>query len=189
MKDYKRLTQYMQVGNNIVAIQPQRKERIQLYIDRLFELEDKIESGEIVDRNAYLDYLMSTKNVSEVTDKEIEFFAKHNARVREYVDAEIARLTAELAALQKRLKNAVELPCKVGDAIFYVQYFCDYKGCDSTTQQFCCGCKEMIERERKNEKYVICQKPFELKDFQEIGKKYFLDSTAAESRLVELKGE
>ena len=50
MKDYKRLTQYMQVGNNIVAIQPQRKERIQLYIDRLFELEDKIERGELCDR-------------------------------------------------------------------------------------------------------------------------------------------
>lgn len=50
VKDYKRLTQYMQVGNNIVAIQPQRKERIQLYIDRLFELEDKIENGELCDR-------------------------------------------------------------------------------------------------------------------------------------------
>ena len=188
MKDYKRLTQYMQVGNNIVAIQPQRKERIQLYIDRLFELEDKIESGEIVDRNAYLDYLMSTKNVSEVTDKEIEFFAKHNARVREYVDAEIARLTAELAALQKRLKNAVELPCKVGDAIFYVQYFCDYKGCDSETQQFCCGCKEMLEREKRKEKYVICEKSFALKDFEKIGKKYFTTRKAAEARLAELQG-
>lgn len=50
MKDYKRLTQYMQVGNKTVAIQPQRKERIQLYIDRLFELEDKIESGELCER-------------------------------------------------------------------------------------------------------------------------------------------
>ena len=45
MSEYKRLTSYMQVGDKIVAIQPQRKERIQAYIDRLFELEDKLESG------------------------------------------------------------------------------------------------------------------------------------------------
>lgn len=50
MKDYNRLTSYMQVGDKIVAIQPQRKERIQMYIDRLFDLEDKIESGELCDR-------------------------------------------------------------------------------------------------------------------------------------------
>lgn len=50
MKDYKRLTSYMQVGNKVVAIQPQRKERIQAYIDRLFNLEDKIENGELCER-------------------------------------------------------------------------------------------------------------------------------------------
>ena len=102
---------------------------------------------------------------------------------------DITRLTAENAELKARLERAIELPMglRLGAPIYYLQYFCDYKGCDSTTQQFCCGCKEMIERERKNEKYVICQKPFELKDFQEIGKKYFLDSTAAEARLAELK--
>ena len=50
MKDYERLTSYMQVGDKVVAIQPQRKERIQAYIDRLFELEDKIDSGELCDR-------------------------------------------------------------------------------------------------------------------------------------------
>ena len=45
-------------------------------------LEDKIESGDLVDRNEYLDRLMTLKNVSTMTDKEIEFFAKHNAEVR-----------------------------------------------------------------------------------------------------------
>lgn len=54
----------------------------QCYI-RLAELEDKIESGEIIDRNEYLDYLMEAKDTSALTDKEIEFFIKHNARVRE----------------------------------------------------------------------------------------------------------
>ena len=98
------------------------------------------------------------------------------------------QLGDENAALRERLSRAVELPCKVGDTIFYVQYFCDYKGCDSTTQQFCCGCKEMIEREKHKEKYVICEKSFVLKDLEKIGKKYFTTRKAAEARLAELKG-
>lgn len=55
---------------------------MQCYI-RLAELENKIESGEIIDRNEYLDRLMAAKDISGMTDKEIEFFIKHNARVRE----------------------------------------------------------------------------------------------------------
>lgn len=98
-------------------------------------------------------------------------------------------LQSENAALRERLSRAAELPCKVGDTIFYVQYFCDYKGCDSTTQQFCCGCKEMIEREKHKEKYVICEKSFVLKDLEKIGKKYFTTREAAEARLAELKGD
>lgn len=106
----------------------------------------------------------------------------------ETLEKENERLKAENAALCERLGKAVELPCKVGDTIFYVQYFCDYKGCDSTTQQFCCGCKEKIEREKHKEKYVICEKSFVLKDLEKIGKKYFTTREAAEARLAELKG-
>lgn len=107
----------------------------------------------------------------------------------ETLEKEKEQLKSENAALRERLSMAVELPCKVGDTIFYVQYFCDYKGCDSTTQQFCCGCKEMIEREKHKEKYVICEKSFVLKDLEKIGKKYFTTREAAESRLAEIKGE
>ena len=107
----------------------------------------------------------------------------------ETLEKENEQLKAENAALRERLSRAVELPCKVGDNIFYVQYFCDYKGCDSITQQFCCGCKEMIEREKHKEKYVICEKSFVLKDLEKIGKKYFTTREAAEARLAELKGE
>lgn len=64
--------------------------------NRLAKLEDKIENGELVDRDEYLDRLMAAKDISGMSDKEIEFFAKHNARVRENADAEIARLTAEI---------------------------------------------------------------------------------------------
>ena len=99
------------INDHEIALSELKPLDIVMIVRRLAFLEDKIESGEIVDRNAYLDYLMSTKNVSEVTDKEIEFFAKHNARVREYVDSEIDRLTAENAELKARLEKAVELPC------------------------------------------------------------------------------
>lgn len=57
-------------------------ESLKVY-NRLAELENKIESGELVDRNEYLDRLMAAKDISGMADKEIEFFAKHNARVRE----------------------------------------------------------------------------------------------------------
>lgn len=103
--------------------------------------------------------------------------------------AYIQRLKAENAALRERLGKAVELPVKLGDPVYYLQYFCDYKGCDSATQQFCCGCKEMIEREKSKEYYVIREKPFELKDLPKIGKKYFTTREAAIARLAELNGE
>lgn len=50
MTDYERLTRYMQVGNKVVQVIPQRKELIQAYIDRLFDLEDKIESSELISK-------------------------------------------------------------------------------------------------------------------------------------------
>lgn len=110
-------------------------------------------------------------------------------RTLEEVNEEYRALRAENAELKARLEKAVELPIGLGTPIYYLQYFCDYKKCSDITQQFCCGCPEMIEREWQNEKYVICQKPFELKDFQKIGKKYFLTSAGAEKRLKELQGE
>ena len=119
----------------------------------------------------------------------------HDLRLeyQEYIELreiryEVERMQTENAVLRERLSRAVELPCKAGDTIFYVQYFCDYKGCDSTTQQFCCGCKEMMEREKHKEKYVICEKSFVLKDLEKIGKKYFTTREAAEARLAELNG-
>lgn len=180
MTDYERLTRYMQVGNEVVQVIPQRKERIQAYIDRLFDLEDKIESGELI----------SKKDVEQLESENAALIkeADENAALSMENKQRADRLEAENAVLRERLEKAVELPCKVGDTIFYVQYFCDYKGCNSTTQQFCCGCKEMIEREKRKEKYVICEKSFALKDFEKIGKKYFTTREAAESRLAELKG-
>lgn len=111
MNDYKRITmrEFAKVTGDAIY-------------KRLAELEDKIESGELVDRNSYLDRLMAAKDISGMTDKELEFFAKHNARVRENADAEIARLNAEIAELRIRLGQD-EFPCKVGDTIYYINPF------------------------------------------------------------------
>lgn len=127
------------------------------------------------------------KTYPEMNEK-IVGILRLGGQVEQYAAQYIEELQAENATLRERLEKSVELPCKVGDAIFYVQYFCDYKGCNSTTQQFCCGCKEMLEREKRKEKYVICEKEFELKDFEKIGKKYFTTRKAAEIRFAELKG-
>lgn len=54
-------------------------------VKRLGELEDKIESGELVDINE----LMAAKTTGELTDKEIEFFIKHNEKVRKETAREI----------------------------------------------------------------------------------------------------
>lgn len=90
MKNYKRLTKWSDlgtlhifdfVGKEILLcdISPLDTDNL---AGRLAELEDKIESGELVDRDEYIDRLMAAKDISGMTDKELEFFAKHNAKVR-----------------------------------------------------------------------------------------------------------
>lgn len=79
--------------------------------NRLAELEDKLERGDLVDRNEYLDYLMEAKDISGMTDKELEFFAKHNARVRENAEAEIAYLTAEITKRDMKVCKEVVREC------------------------------------------------------------------------------
>lgn len=94
-----------------------------------------------------------------------------------------------LAELEDKIMNGtlVETPCKVGDTVYCVEYFCDYKGCSSDEQMFCCGCPEMIERERRKEKFVISKKKFRLQDLDSVGKTLFPTEEAAEARLKELQ--
>lgn len=116
MKDYKRLTERDEFGNaDIIGIGSymlaselnfDEFKKLTSAINRFAELEDKIESGELVDRNEYLDRLMAAKNISGMKDKEIEFFAKHNARVRENAEAEIDRLTADRDEWKRRAEVA-----------------------------------------------------------------------------------
>lgn len=94
-----------------------------------------------------------------------------------------------LAELEDKIENGtlIELPCKVGDTVYCVEYFCSYKGCSSDEQMFCCGCHEMIERERRKEKFVISKKKFRLQDLDRVGKTLFPTEEVAEAKLKELQ--
>ena len=130
-------------------------------IDKLAEFEDAIESGDLLTKEEHLKRCLEHREQAKV-----DAFAELN-----------------------HSGKFVELPCKVGDTIYYIEYFCKYKGCTSEEQQFCCGCKEMLERERNNEKYVIRKKKFALNDLSSIGKKYFMTKSQAEAKLKELEGK
>ena len=93
-----------------------------------------------------------------------------------------------LAELEDKINNGtlIELPCKVGDTVYCIEYFCNYKGCSSNEQMFCCGCPEMIERERRKEKFVISTKKFRLQDLDRVGKTLFPSKEAAEAKIKEL---
>ena len=54
-------------------------------VKRLGELEDKIERGELVDINN----LMTAKTTRDLTEREIEFFIKHNEKVRKETAREV----------------------------------------------------------------------------------------------------
>ena len=94
-----------------------------------------------------------------------------------------------LAELEDKIENGtlVELQCKVGDTLYFPQYYCDSRGCSAQEQSYCCGCKEMITRERNNEKYIIATKNCKWGDIPTIGKKYFVTRTHAEAKLKELQ--
>ena len=99
------------------------------------------------------------------------------------------KIYRRLAELEDKIMNGtlVETPCKVGDTVYCVEYFCNYKGCSSDEQMFCCGCSEMLERERRKEKFVISKKKFRLQDLDRVGKTLFPTEEAAEARLKELQ--
>lgn len=72
MSEYERLTSYMQVGNKVVQIVPQRKQRIQAYIDRLFDLEDKIEGGELISKEQFEQLQAENAELRARLDKAVE---------------------------------------------------------------------------------------------------------------------
>lgn len=116
---------------------------------------------------------------------------KYATEWREKVRAEFERLESENTAL--RVENAVELPCKVGDIVYYLKTYCDYKGetvkhCSKRERPIMCECDEIAHRwSSKYWIYVIREKPFELRDLTRIGKTLFLSREEAEAKIVEFR--
>lgn len=89
----------------------------------------------------------------------------------------------ELVALQKRLDNAVELPCKVGDKVYWVEDDPNIPGiCEFTVQGF-------SFRTNNNDGLRVIIGTFlePCVDYYK-NKQLFFDRTKAEARLAELKG-
>ena len=134
-----------------------------------------------------------------LTEKSIGSFQyclkNHKPKVGEFNDYDAffdySMAIKRLGEIEDKIMNGtlVETPCKVGDTVYCVEYFCNYKGCSSDEQMFCCGCPEMIERERRKEKFVISKKKFRLQDLDRVGKTLFPTEEAAEARLKELQEE
>ena len=99
------------------------------------------------------------------------------------------QLKDRITELEDKIENGtlIELPCKVGDTLYFLQYYCDSRGCSRDTQSYCCGCKEMITRERNNAKYIIATKNCKWSDIPTIGEKYFVTRSEAKAKLKELK--
>ena len=95
-----------------------------------------------------------------------------------------------LAELEDKIENGmlIELPCKLGDTVYYIEYFCNANGCSNDEQASCCGCTEMLKRERNKQTYVISEKKFELKDLSKINKTLYITQESAEAKIKELQG-
>lgn len=115
---------------------------------------------------------------------------KHDNAIIVKIDIQ-KQLKNRIAELEDKIENGtlVELPCKVGDTVYFIEYFCNANGCSNDKQTICCGCSEMLERERKNQTYVISEKKFRLKDLSKINKTLYITKAEAEVRLKELQEE
>lgn len=98
---------------------------------------------------------------------------------------EIKRLEAENAALREKLKNAVALPCKVGDEVYEVHGKCDGKNCpyNGYYGQWRCS----YGGKRNCNSFITVNK-FCYSDIPMVGKTIFVTKEEAEARLAELKG-
>lgn len=159
MTDYERLTRYMQVGNKVEQIIPQRKERIQAYIDRLFDLEDKIESGELISK------------------KEVERLQAENAVLRERLEKAV-ELPLECGSIVWYLNTQPSISLKANTV---------YEGKLMRYHLSVIGGKVyfIADIQIKND-YGVTELPEVEKDF---GKIWFTTREAAEARLAKLKGE
>ena len=161
MKDYKRLTDRVtaeMLRNTEEESWDSDNIEAQCYI-RLAELEDKIESGEL--------YYVADR------DKQIARLTAENAELR----ATLSKMETVEKELRARLENAVELPCKVGDTVYWLSDTMIY---EYKVQGFIFDTNELFGLRLilgEIEPSVIYCKD----------KKLFFDRAKAEARLKELK--
>lgn len=190
MKNYKRLTKWSDLGTlhifdfvgkeiPLCDVSPLDSDNL---AGRLAELEDKIESGELVDRDEYIDRLMAAKDISGMTDKELEFFAKHNARVRECAMPKMSRLINENAELRERLDKAIELSVKVGDTVYCIR--------NCGTGRYRIEAHTVIEIVFEYDNQMRIKTSYGLFGYEKwtFGLDCFADPAEAEARLKELQG-
>lgn len=94
------------------------------------------------------------------------------------------QLQTENAELRERLDKTVELPCKVGDTLFYI---CDYKIWISS----CKVLNLIIGRDNKNSRVEASSsyRKFVLFKFVDFGKTVFLTCEEAEKALMERESD
>lgn len=93
-----RIIHVFDINDHETALNELKPLDVDMIVRRLNFLEDKIESGDLVDRNEYLDRLMTLKYSSTMTGKEIEFFAKHNTDVRILTFNECLRILRDISS-------------------------------------------------------------------------------------------
>lgn len=158
MKNYERVTPHDRI-EMLNFNQSEDMTRFYMYALRCFDLENQIENGELLMRE-------ETINTTGVT----------------YLQTKIQDLEKENAELKAGLEKAVELPCKVGDTVWFFNY-------DNTLKE---GKISMLQckadgkwKMRISYEFTRCKTVFD--DYcNEIGKKYFTDRTEAEARLKEI---
>ena len=94
------------------------------------------------------------------------------------ISDEIYRLKAENAALRERLEKAVELPCKVGDKLFYVNEYYKIPKIEEHTVTAFTLLSECTQIHVESGGYFLTDT-----------KNVCFDRAEAEARLAELKGE
>jgi len=99
-------------------------------------------------------------------------------RLATYEDSGLSPEEVQKMARAKVEGRLVELPCKLGDTVYFAQRICEYKHCDTRTRMVCCGCSDYAKN-----KFVIQSRAFTLLDSKNIGKTVFLTREEAENAL------
>ncbi len=190
MKDYKRVTE----KDSCYYDDMERIDDLggaDILYDRLAELEDKIESGELCD-GAELEQVKKDRDeykhraeVADIVISELRAKLSKSEHDRDRYARRISSLQAENAALRERLDKAVELPCKVGDTVWWVH--------EAETNKFEIQEGNVVSLSIDNTGvWVYCRYKSGLTYWhteKEFCKEVTTDPAAAEKRLAELKGE